>query len=419
MGDFGQAVTTFVVAWSTVGVAHAQPKAAAMSANPVGANPIMKLTTDVGFVDDVVAYDGSRIAYVLADTSTKAELHVVQLGCAKCAEQKKELVVDLTPVTMRPISMRIVGQRIFVVGATEDGNQIAALVELGQKTATSVYSVGPAAHITVITTDGQPRIAVHKIATTKTATRHDVELLALDTGKLVTAGKPFELDKDHHKKLDFRVNHWADGFTRAVGLKGGEWDKKSKKSNVQAPDVEAMYDLVAGKFVEQKPIGDLVEQRKRYQVLAESGGQLDFVRTSWDNKAIQVWFRGVARTIELDQPLAQYDITSLQGVVQPDGSALLSLKIDPVNADAVARKKADPEFLDVFRVAADNPKAVRKARIPAKNQRFKFGTIASPGTAGARSTPAGSAESIDKYFWLLERSTGFDRGGRNITVYSL
>jgi hypothetical protein len=390
MGQRGQILGMFAVMWGTHAIAHAQPKPSVMPAKQ----------TAMPVVDDVVAFDGARIAYVLADTATKAELHVVQLGCVKCIEQKQELVVDLSPVTLRPTSLRLVGQRIFVVGATEDGNQIAALVELGNKTATSVYSVGPAAHITVITRDGQPRVAVHKTSSTKTGTRHDLELLALDTGKRVSLAKPFELDKDHNKKLDFRVNHWADGYTRAIGLKGGEWDRKNKKSNVRGPDSEATYDLLTGKLTDQKTITDLVEQRKRYQLLADAGGQLDLVRTSWDNKAIQIWFRGQARTIELDQPLAQYDMTSLQGVVQPDGSAWLSLKIDPVNADAVARKKADPEYLDVFRIGANEPKAVRKARIPAKNQRFKFGTL-------------------DKYFWLLERSTGFDRGGRNITIYSL
>jgi hypothetical protein len=70
-----------------------------------------------------------------------------------------------------------------------------------------------------------------------------------------------------------------------------------------------------------------------------------------------------------------------------------------VNAEAVARKKADPEYLDVYRVGPDG-KATRKARILAKGVRHRFGVI-------------------DNYFWLLEKSTGFDRGGRVLTVYQL
>jgi hypothetical protein len=400
MGARGKVLTSIAVVCGVMSLASAQPKPAARKAasrkapmTAINANQIMKLTADAGFVDDVVAYDNQRLAYVIADTSTKAELHVVQLGCVKCAEPKQEIVVDLTPVTLRPTSLRLVGQRAFVIGATGDGNQVAALVELGQKSATAVYKLGPAAHISVITRDGAPRVAVHKTTATKTGMRHDVELVALDTGKRVAAGKPFELDKDSNKKLDFRVNHWADGYTRAVGLKGGEWNKKD---NVRSPDSEATYDLIGGTFTETKVIANVVEQRKRFQMLADAG-RLDFVRMTWDNSGVQMWHRGVPRTIELDQPLASYDVTSLQGVVNADGSAWLALEIDPVNAAAVARKKADPEYLDVFAVDAAG-KGVRKARIPAKNLRFRFGTF-------------------DKYFWLLERSSGFDRGGRSITVY--
>jgi hypothetical protein len=376
---------------------QAPPPAAAPSLpQTVGANEIMKLAPPAGFVDDVLAYDTKRVAYVIADTATKAELHVVQLGCATCVEQKQEIVVDLAPVTLLPTSLRLVGQRVFVTGTAEDGSQVGALVELSQKTAKPVYKVGPAAHISIITRDNAARVAVHKTTPTKLGTRHQVELLALETGKRVALGKPFELEADKHTKLDFRVNHWTSGWTRAIGLKGGEW---VKKENQRSPDTEATYDLITGKFVDNKAVADLFEQRKRFQVLADAGGTLDFLRMVWDNSAVQVWSQGVSRTVELDQPLAAYDAKSLQGVVNADGSAWIVLKVDPVNAQAVARKKADPEYLDIFRVGTSG-KAIRKARILAKGVRHRFGLIG-------------------EMFWLLERSTSFDRGGRNITIYAL
>jgi hypothetical protein len=362
----------------------------------VGANEIMKVTTPAGFIDDVVAYDNQRLAYVVADTGTKAELHVVQLGCTKCVEAKQEIVVDLAPVTLRPTALRLVGQRVFVIGTTEDGNQIAALVDLGKKVATPVYKLGPATHITLIARDGKPSVAVHKAVATKAGTRHEVELFALETGKRVAKGKPLELDKDHAKKLDLRVNHWSDGWTRAAGIKGGEW---IKKENQRSPDTEAVYDLISGKFVVNKAIADLFEQRKRYQTLADAGGRLDFLRMAPDNSAIEIWRGGTAVTATLDQPLSQYDAKSLQGTINGDGSMWIALKIDPVNAEAVARKKADPEYLDIFRAGADG-RATRKARILAKDLRHRFGTL-------------------DNFFWLLERSNSFDRGGRALTVYQL
>jgi hypothetical protein len=376
------------------GVADAQPKATLQPV--VGANEIMKVTTPAGFVDDVVASDNQRLAYVVADTSTRAELHVVQLGCAKCIEAKQEVVVDLAPVTLRPTSLRLVGQRALVIGTTEDGNQVAALVELASKTAKPVYKLGPATHITLIARDGKPSIAVHKATATKSGMRHDVELFALESGKRLAKGRTLDLDKDYEKKLDLRVNHWSDGWTRAGGLKGGEW---VKKENTRSPDTEATYDLIAGKFVDNKPIADLFEQRKRYQTLADAGGQLDFLRMKPDNSAIEIWRRGVQGAITLDQAVSQYDPKSLQGVINADGSAWIALKVDPVNAEAVARKKADPEYLDVFRVGPDG-KATRKTRILSKGTRHRFGVV-------------------DNLFWLLEKSTGFDRGGRVLTIYQL
>jgi hypothetical protein len=422
MVERGSVLTALaVVVCGSLSIAEAQPKAAPPKQPapvpvqvtskqpllPIGASLVMKLAAESGFVDEVLAFDNQRLAYVVADTSTKSELHVVQFGCTKCIEDKQEIVVDLSPVTLRPIALKLVGQKALVIGATEDGNQVAALVDLSKKAATSTYRLGPAAHITLVTRDGKQTIAVHKTAATKTGVRHTIDLMAIETGKRVTAGKPFELDKDHHKKLDFKVNHWSDGWTRVSGLKGGEWNKKD---NQRSPDTEATYDLVSAKFVENKPIADVVEQRKRHQVLADTGGQLEFLRMAWDNSAIHIWSRGVSRSIEIDQPLTNYDAKSLQGVVAADGSAWILLKIDPVNAEAVARKKADPEYVDIFRVNPGEAKAMRKARIPAKDLRFKLGTIG---------RTEGAAQSTDNYFWLLERQTGFDRGGRNVAVYQL
>jgi hypothetical protein len=415
----GSVLTSLLVVCAGA-LARAQPQQGSQPL--IGTNELMKVTTGTGFVDDVVAYDKQRLAYVVADAATKAELHVVQLGCAKCIEDKQEIVRDLASITLRPTSLRLVGQRMLVIGTVQDGNQIAALVDLTQpkvkasaKAATpavgaptppvaapaptptkTIYKLGPATHITVIARDGKPVVAVHKAVATQVGTRHEVELFALETGKRVAKGRAFELDKDHEKKLDFRVNHWSEGWTRAGGLKGGEWNKKD---DTRSPDTEATYDLITGKFVENKPIGDLFEQRKRYQTLADAGGQLDFIRMKHDNSQIEIWRRGLLATITLDQALSQYDTKSLQGVIGPDGAGWIAIKVDPVNAEAVARQKADPEYLDIYRFGTDG-KATRKARILAKGIKHRFGVV-------------------ENYFWLLEKSKGFDRGGRVLTIYQL
>jgi hypothetical protein len=313
---------------------------------------------------------------------------------------QEEVVFDVSTVTAHPIAVELVGPRAFVVGEDADGHQVAALFEPGAsgKPARVVYRLGPATTITAITRDGKRRVAVHRHISQSAGTREETALVALETGKTIASGHGLSFKPqraDAAEGLDFRVNSWADGMTHAIGIKGGEWDPKE---NQRTPDIEATYDLIAGKFTTLQPIKDLFEQHKRYQTLAEFSGRTDFVCMTWDNTAVQAWRASQPTQLELDQPVASYDPKSLQGSIDPDGSASFALQIDPVNPDAVGRQKTDPEYLDVFRTAADG-KAIRQARVLATGKHFRFGAI-----------------DRDR-FWLLEKSKGSDRGGMSLVVY--
>jgi hypothetical protein len=372
------------------GVASAQPKAPVPPL--VGATETVKLVPPSGFVDDGVALDAQRLAYVASSTEGHAELHVLTFA------PRQEATFDLVAITTHPTALQFVGNRVLVIGTGEEDKQVAGLVDAGAsgKPGSVVYKIAPATNITVITRDGKPRLAVHRVTAVKDGTRHDVEIVALENGKRIAAGS-LELDANNaNKTKDLRINHWSDGFSRAFGLKGGEWDRKE---NQRTPDVEAAYDVVTGKL-EKTKIDDLFEQRKRFQTLADAGGKINFLRMTWDNGAIQLWHNGRAKQLELDQAITQYDPKSLQGEVEADGSAWFALAVDPVNPEAVARKKADPEYLDVFHAGSDG-KAVRKARVfVPSNTHFRIGF------AGDR-------------FWLLERSPSFDRGGKSVAAYAI
>jgi len=323
----------------------------------------------------LIAFDATRLAYVVSDGQAKSELHLVTPGAPGA-------IVDLAPLTLHPLTIELLGTKAFVVGLDEHAEQVGALIDLTPAAKKPiVYRVGPATNIGVIKRDGQRRIAQHQLE----GTRHEIELDQTET----------------NKALDFHVNHWSDGWTKAYGLEGGEWDPKQ---NMRMPTVEATYDLVTGKISEKHPIGDLFEQRKRFQVLADAAREtktasIDFVRLAWDNSGLVAWRAGRATPIELDQPLGQYDAKSLQGSIEADGSTWIALRIDPVNADAVARQKADPEYFDLFQAGPDG-KAVRKMRVIASGLRFRFGVMR------------------DK-IWLLERSNGFDRGGTALRIYTI
>ncbi len=361
----------------------------------VGATELVKLAATGGFIDDAVAADESRLAYVVADAANKAELHVYTHAT------KAEQVVDLAAVTLTPVELAFVGkQRVLVIGRTDDGQFTAALVELDAKAKKPVvWKLAPATDLNIITRDGAKRLAVHKVGSGAGGTiKHEVELVSLETGKRVGGARAIEVAEDGtNAKLAFRVNHFSDGYSKAHGIKQGEWDRKE---NERAPDYETTYDLVTGKFVDKAKITDLFEQRRRFQTLAgaDANGRTDVVRMSWDNATVQLWRAGKLRTIELDQAVTQYDPKSLQGVIEADGSAWLMFKVDPTNQDAVARKKADPQYVDVFRVAANGTTATRKARVLAHDVRMRFGAVGDT-------------------FWLVERNNGFERGGKWIALY--
>lgn len=385
------AVGVAVVVAAVVGnVANARPKPEEMV---VGAQAVFSGSAAAGFVDDVVAVDGDRFVYVVADGTMKAALHVANVGT------KDEQIVDISTLTLQPVALRVMGERALVVGIEKD-KQVAGLVELGGKKAGKlVYRIGPADHITPVVHGGKPRLALHRQTELTGITKHTVEIVAIENGRRVQAGKLLALGPDgEEKKLEFRVNHWSDGWTRAHGIKAGAWDRKEDQ---RAPDQEATFDLVTGKL-ERKKIEDLFDQKRRFGVLRDAEGKLDFVRLDAkpDGSTLQLWRGGKSRTLELDQPLSAYDGKSLQYVVNADGSGWLALKVDPVNPDAVARKKADLEYLDIFTFAADG-KATRKARVYAKGMRHRFGV------AG------------NKRFWLIERNAGFERGGKTVTLYQL
>ena len=344
----------------------------------VGATEVQSFGAATGFVEDAIGYDDQRIAYVVADGSTKSELHIAQPNVP-------EVVIDLSAITLHAISVKLLGSRTFVIGLDANNEQTGAMLEKSKV----IWKVGPATHITVL----DKKLAIDH----QTGSRHEVELASLDTGKRIAAGHAFEVDATGtNKALDFHVNHWSDGWTKAYGIKGGDWDRKE---NQRTADVEATYDLIAGKFIDRHPIQDLFEQRKRYQVLADANGAFDFVRMSWDNVNVVAWRGGKSLTLEVDQALSQYDPKSLQGDLQPDAT-WIGLEVDPVNADAVARKKADPRYFDIFK-AGSNGKAVRKMRVlEATGVHYRFGVIR------------------DKV-WLLERSPGFDRGGKALTFYAI
>ena len=360
----------------------------------VGATEIARVTPAKGFVDDPIAFDGARLAYVDTDGATFTELVVYDV--ATKAEVSRN---DLPPTLGTPTLVRWIGAgdaaKLFVAGKTDD----AATAVLVGKDGKVAKKFAAGTDIALVTRGGKLRVAIHTVKElAKGVVRHTLQLQDVETAKNVGAARSVDVGGDGKvEKLDFRINHWTDGFTHAIGVKGGHWDPKEDQ---RTPDVAGDYDVVDGTF-KTAPIDDPMAAARRAQVMAArpAGAEATFARMSDDLTTVELWQAGAPASLDLDQPTMQYDAQTLGHAIDDKGAIWIALEVDPTNPAAVKRKKADPAYIDLF--AVDGGKAVRKARVlaaPKKQYRW--------GVAGGR-------------WWLLERSVGFDRGGTTLAIYSL
>lgn len=384
-------------------VALAQKKKPAKRQALIGARVLTTVTPTGGFVDDPVAFDdaGGRLVYVNASISGTARLEILDL-----AQSGATLgTVDITPFTAAPsgVQFALDGAHYLVFARDKQaGTTSAALFDNAGKIA---HEFGPATEIRTRLHKGKPVVVLYTraFASTKKGppeVRHTVELRDLATGRAVSKPRTLIADEGGEvAKLDFRIEYWTDDFTRAVGVKGGTWDRKEDQ---RSPDHEAWYEVVTGTFTKSFPIKDLIEHTRQAKILGAHDNQPQFVTVANDLSGVLLYDRGVARPIELTETFMHYYAKSL--VMQPqsaDGTIFFTLMIDPVHPDAAARRKAVPRYLDLYELAPGATAAKRRARILLGDTRERIW----------RATP--------EHWAVVPKHIGFDRGGKNLVLFAL
>jgi hypothetical protein len=392
---------TLAAVGSTLGLlAAAAPAAAQSRSDPelIGVKHVTTIKPSPGFIDDPFRFDGAggRLLYVVADAGYLAELRVIDLsqGGAQLAK------VDISKLTTTPIAVHFVSEGFFVVSRpSRQDKATAAVIDASGKV---LRKFGPADDIVLTSRDGSPVVALYTVSQTKKGKpmfQHQVELVSLEGKK--KWGKPRVLladDKGHIPKLDFRINHWVEGYTRLVGIKGGAWDAKEDQ---RSPDHEAWYDVFTGVFSKRIDITDVLEHTQLMNTLAAHPNEAQFLSVGPKLTSLDFVTSQGRQPVELAQPFRHYDPSSLQYQPTQDGLFFFTLTIDPVNADAVARKKADPEYLDLYEYRVGEKKATRRARILLTSKRRV------------------SWRATGEFWVLVPRLVGFDRGGKEMQVYTL
>jgi hypothetical protein len=400
--SFAWTTCTFVMVAATAAAVTAQPAKkpppkivkGPPPAPLVGLTPLGAFAPERGFLDDVVTTDGTRLGVVVTDSDQLVEVQV--LGMADAGEVARVDVRTVAPAVRR---FYILGDKLFIVpelpeGAAEGSPVTPVLLGFDGQPVKGGPRVRAATDVFIRPFSGQPAIITYtRDPGYRKGIRHTVEAFDLARGKKLgkKTGQVIIGKDARDAKLDFKPHYFLDDMTVAVGTRGGVWRKKEDQ---RSPDTAAAWDLLTSTWLKDEPITDLMGRARTLEVMAANPHRL-FARMKEDNSTIEVWRDGVPSPIELDQPLELYVAASLAYAVRGD-KLWVSLQVDPVNAPAVARKKADPEYLDLFEV--DGGKAVRKARVLAPKKKLRWGWVGDT-------------------LWVMEKNVGFDRGSKLITLY--
>jgi len=374
--------------------ASAQPQKAPPKITPappppelVGLTQVAAVIPERGFVDDPIATDGTSTALVVTDGAGLVEARVY------AADGVSHQKLDLAAVAPAPRRLYLTGGRLFVVTDEASGvGMTGALVDLTGKV---LRKFPRATELSLRSLAGKDVVVAYDRTEVRGTTQHQVAIFDLATGKKVAkkGGKVVVGADGRADKLDLDVKYWLEDHTVVGGTKGGVWRKREDQ---RSPDTEAAYDLITGKWVRDQAIANLMIYARKLDVLAAHPGESVFVHVPADG-GLELWRDGASAPLVLDQPLDVYDVSTLRLVRRGD-RWWLAIAVDPVNPAAVARQKADPEYLDLFEI--DGERATRRGRILTAKKKLAWGWSGD-------------------LLWVLEKNQGFPRGGKSLRFLKL
>jgi hypothetical protein len=374
------------------------PAASWAKGGPKPLEPTQVIKPADGYFDDAFALDpgGARVYVVRTDGATFAKLEVVDVETGKTTGS-----FDLPPGQPAIESLEPVGDGKGVVviahaGTAEVPTLTATLVDATGK---GVAKVGPAQRF------GRPSAAPGLlVAFDRKAGAHDVDVTYTVTAyhleTLAPAGKPhiYRTTAGELKSPPFRILDFVDGYGRAVGERPRAY---VKANDVREPPRMATLDTLTGKIGQESEIGDVVAWAQAAKLRAGHPGRALFTELNQERPGVDVVdAMGTREPIELAVPYGLYDPKSLTDQEGPEPGALyVGFAIDPVNPEAVKRKKADLPMLDVYARSDAHEKPTMRGRIfipRAVTWRAGYGRIV-----------------------VLKRFKSFTRGGDELDLYKL
>jgi hypothetical protein len=355
-----------------------------------------------GFVDDPLSFDGAggRLIYAVSNAADRAQIFAVDM-----TQGGAELFsIDVSEFTATPVAMSFAADGEHLLVVSRAGEEAPATAAVFDRSGKLLRRFGPATHIAHVSYGGGEAVSTYRVERVEprrgpAQIRHTVEVFDLLRGRRVGRRTTIDTDEEgYSKRLGFAIRSWADGYTTAIGIKDGRWNRRTDQ---RSPNSEAWYDLPAQKFVREVTISDVIDHTRMMQILAAHPNQPSFVRIADDLTGVERMEAGKATEVTLSEDFARYEPKSLQHRRAADGTIFFTIQIDPVNPITLERKRQETAWIDLYELAPGATRAVRRARVlPPEGRPVRWAATS-------------------RHFAVLVGHAGFSRGGERLRLYRL
>jgi hypothetical protein len=340
-----------------------------------------------GFIDDAYALrdDGKALAYLTTDGATAATLHLADVGGVDA---------KLAGAPIDAVALHWLGPgRVLVVHG--HGPSTALLLTTSGPAATKL---GPFDRLVAATIDGKRAIVTYS-RMEKRGVDYVLVAYAADTLRPIKRRTWHEDAEGQIKQggSSVKLLWWNDNFTVMAAMRAGEYDKTR---DVRRPDRFTRIDAFTGKVIEDKEIDDVLGFTRVSLLRRELPNLPAIVHFSEDRKKLLVTDGVGEHELTLPRDLRKYDPATLVFQTIDDKHVVLSLTIDPVNADAVKRQKADVDEIHFYDLDRQTHAVTPILLLPGDGRRVSW-------------------QIANNRLLLMRRSKGFDRGGVALELYDL
>jgi hypothetical protein len=350
---------------------------------------------DKGFIDDPLAFDASESRFAYVHTDSSQFLNIVVM---KTDGFKKETEIKVEDATLVPkrLAFSADGKKLLFIWM--DGYKgTHGAIHYDLETGKASKKVGPTTFAELAEVKGEQVLTLTDSKTdAKGNSTFSVAAYRVADLKSVGTGKVTIQADQTMKQPALRVLYWEPGHLSLVGMMKGRYDKKR---DIRLPERAVRYGILQRKELWGEEPKDVLKWTQATNMRPSHAGQLRFLQVSDDLKTLlTVDQSNELGSVTTPVKWSLYEPKSLEQAESWDSKALcFSLTVDPVNAAAVRRKKADPERLDLYRLDP-GPKATPLGQVLTSKRKFTW-------VAGTR------------FFSYLRKLKGFARGGNELEIH--